>query len=59
MYLLGGVVSVGMGVLTTPTEEKQPVLAGLFQVKNCFQNPEMVTKLSSASYRAVGRTGLS
>lgn len=49
----------GVRVLTTPTEEKQPFLAGLFQVKNCFQNPEMVARLSSVSCRAVGRTGLS
>lgn len=49
---------MGVRVLTTPTEEKQPFLAGLFQVKNCFQNPEMVARLSSASCRGVGRTGL-
>ena len=47
------------GVLTTPSEEKRPFLVGLFQVKNCFQNPEMEARLSVASCRAVGRTGLS
>ena len=47
------------GAVLTPTEEKQPFLAGLFQVKNCFQNPEMMARLSSASCRVVGRAGLS
>lgn len=46
------------GVLTPPSEEKRSFLAGLFQVKNCFQNPEMEARLSAASCRAVGRTGL-
>lgn len=31
----------------------------LFQVENCFQNPEMAARLSPASCRAVGRTRLS
>lgn len=31
-------VHVGVGVLTTSTEEKQPLVAGLFQVTDCFQN---------------------
>lgn len=46
------------GVLTTPSEEKRSFLAGLFQVKKCFQNPEVEARLSAASCRAVGRTGL-
>lgn len=54
-----GQACVGVRVLTTPTEEKQPFLAGLLQVKNCFQNPEMVAKLSSVSSGALGGTGLS
>ena len=47
------------GVLTTPSEEKQSFLTGVFQVENCFQNPEMAARLSPVSCRAVGRTRLS
>ena len=47
------------GKLTAPSEEKQSFITGVFQVENCFQNPEMAARLSPVSCRAVGRTRLS